>query len=176
MQRKGLNGELDAVRFLASEYKEDLPALDKLLDVLMLQLHPRTVVATKDLDATDEGWDTTFMITAIVKGEEHKVLAEMQKALETFHPKGILTVLTRRVNLLMAVAAANVLSGGQPEASEIKPWVWRQNAELVKEIPLKRLAQWAVALDRGYFALSRGSVSMRWVLTQTLLELSRPVA
>lgn len=176
MLRKGLNGETDAIRFLASEYKDDLVSMDKMLDQIALELHPRTVLSMKDLEATgSDGWDSTGMLHSIIKNEETKVLAEMVKALETFHPKGVVTVMTRRVNLLMQVKHTNLVTGGQPESMEIKPWVWRQNVELVKEIPLRRLAQWAVILDRTYAQLSQRSVSYRWTLSSALLEMTRSV-
>lgn len=174
MDSREVKAELDAVRFLATEYKEDFTPLPKLLDQLALEIYPRTVISTKDLQREDSGWDATFLLHAITAGEEHNVLSEMAKASETFHYKGILTILIRRVSLLIQVAAAVQLSGGQPEDSEVKPWVWKQNAELLEKIPLKRLSQWAFLLDNAYVSMSRSS-SQRLILITSLLEMSRSI-
>lgn len=174
MQQKGLTSEIDVIRFLSSEYKDDLPAVDKLLDHLYLKIHPRSVLMEKDLESGDHlEWDCNLIIRSMVEGDEQKALSEVQKALITFHPKGIITVLARRITLLITISASVLTSTGSPDDSEIKPWVWRQNAELLKMIPNERLFKWSIALDRAYALLSRGSVSYRWTLYNTMLEMCR---
>jgi hypothetical protein len=172
---KGMSAEIEVLRFLAGEYKENLLACEKLIDQLYLRIHPRTMLVMKDLetDASLE-WDCELIIKALLEGDEGKVLKEFNQALKTFHPKGIVTVLSRRVLLLAQIAQALVLSSGQPDpAGDIRPWVWRNNLELVKDIPPSRLFKWTVALDKAYATLSRGSVSHRWTLFNMMSEMSR---
>lgn len=174
--KRGLNAEPAVIKFFSTEFKDSLGDLYKFLDQLHLLIHPRTVVSLKDIDAEEtDTWDSTGMIHSIVNNEEQKVLAEAVKALTTFHPKGVVTVLTRRVSLLMQVAAVKVLGEAASDQNAIKPWVWRQNEELVKDIPLKRLANWGVILDRTQSALSTGKGSMRWILLNALIEMTRSV-
>jgi hypothetical protein len=173
--RKGMTTEIDILRFLAAEYKELLPALEKLLDQLYLKIHPRTTLMMKDLETGSSlEWDCEVILKALLVGDEAKVLKELNQALKTFHPKGIVTVLSRRVSLLIQVSAAVVLNAGAPDPSgDIRPWVWRNNVELVKEIPPQRLFKWAVSLDKAYSSLSRGSLSHRWVLFNMMADMSR---
>lgn len=175
LQYKGISAEIDVIRFLAGEYKDNMAALEKLTDQLFLRIHPRTVLMMKDLEAdVSLEWDCELIIKALLKGDEGAVLKEFNQALKTFHPKGIVTVLSRRVTLLIQVTQALVLNNGAPDPSgDIRPWVWRNNLELVKEIPPPRLFKWAVALDKAYASLSRGSLSHRWVLFNMMTEMSR---
>jgi hypothetical protein len=175
MQYKGLSAEIDVIRFLAAEYKDTFPALEKLLDQLYLKIHPRTMLLMKDLETeTSLEWDCELILKAMLIGDEAKVLKELNQALKTFHPKGIVTVLSRRVTLLMQVASAIVINGGAPDPSgDIRPWVWRNNVELVKEIPPPRLFKWAVALDKAYVMLSQGNLPHRWTLFNMMTEMAR---
>lgn len=172
---KGMSAEIDVIRFLASEYKENLPALEKLIDQLYLKLHPRTVIVMKDLESESSlEWDCEVILKALLVGDESAVLKEFNQALKTFHPKGIVTVLSRRVMLLMQISTAVVLNGGAPDPTgDIRPWVWRNNMELVKEIPSARLFKWSVALDKAYATLSRNPISYRWTLINMMAEMSR---
>lgn len=175
MSYKGVSAEIDVIRFLAGEYKENLPAMEKLIDQLFLKIHPRTVLMMKDLETeVSLEWDCELILRAMLIGDEAAVLREFHQALKTFHPKGIVTVLSRRVTLLMQIYTAVVLNDGAPDPTgDIRPWVWRNNMEMVKEIPAPRLFKWAVALDKAYSTLSRNPISHRWTLFQMMAEMSR---
>lgn len=173
---KGMSGDIEVLRFLAGEYKDNFPSLEKLLDLLYLKLYPRTILTMKDLDSANTGteWNTDVILRAILANEEAEAINEMMVALKTFHPKGIVTILSRRVLLLMQIATAVVLNNGSPDpGGDIKPWVWRQNVEFVKEIPEQKLFRWALALDKAYASLSRGKASPRWTLIQMMSEMTR---
>jgi hypothetical protein len=175
MQGRGMTSEVDVIRFLTAEFKDNLPALEKLLDQMYLRIHPRTVLTLKDLegDASLE-WDCEVVIKALMEGKETQAFKEVMVALETFHPKGIVTVISRRVQLLIQIAASIATSGGSPDPTgDIRPWVWRNNVELVKQIPNPRLFKWALALDKAYAQMSKSPLPYQWVMVNLVSDMSR---
>lgn len=175
LRTRSMEADIDVIRFLAGEYKDSLFELEKVADQIFLRIHPRTTVTAKDIEPElSIEWDCDLIIKALLEGDEGKVLKEFHHALKTFHPKGIVTILSRRVMMLMQISTAIVLNNGAPDPSgDIRPWVWRQNLELVKEIPPQRLFKWAVALDKAYASLSRNSLPHRWVLFQMMAAMAR---
>jgi len=176
LSRRGVSTETSVIRYLSSEYREDLIFLEKLLDRAYISAHPRKVLVMADVETVNLEWDATPIIEGAADGDESRALKEAFHALKTFHPKGIVTILIRRVNILLKIDLSSAVSNSQfGDMGDVKPWVWKQNQAIADSIPSIKLVKWALMLDQAYTKLSKNRREHRWILMNLIVNMSRNV-